>query len=136
MSQDLPENEIAKILDDWHYDAAHGNYDSYFNAMSANSVFIGTDKSENWQVADFKKWSKVHFEDGEAWSFTVKERNIYFSKDNKIAWFDELLDTWMGVCRGSGVLAKENGNWKIKQYVLSVTIDNDKIEEFIKLSQK
>ena len=26
-------------------------------------------------------------------------------------WFDELLDTWMGICRGSGVIIMENKEW-------------------------
>ncbi len=50
-----------------------------------------------------------------------------------MVWFDELLDTWMGTCRGSGVLEKNNKEWKIKQYVLSVTIPNDSIQKVIKL---
>jgi hypothetical protein len=29
------------------------------------------------------------------------------------AWFDELLDTQMKICRGSGILVKENKQWKI-----------------------
>ena len=31
------------------------------------------------------------------------ERHIYTSKSGDFIWFDELLDTWMGACRGSGV---------------------------------
>jgi hypothetical protein len=50
-----------------------------------------------------------------------------------LAWFDEKLDTWMGICRGSGVVARTKEGWKIKHYVLSVTVPNDKITEFIEL---
>lgn len=39
----------------------------------------------------------------------------------------------MKICRGSGVLVKENGKWKIKHYVLSMTIPNDNAEEIIKI---
>ena len=39
----------------------------------------------------------------------------------------------MKICRGSGVLEKINGKWKIKQYVLSMTIPNDNIDEVIKI---
>ncbi len=46
-------------------------------------------------------------------------------------WFDETLDTWMGVCRGSGVLINKNGKWLIKQYVLSLTVPNEKMKEVI-----
>jgi hypothetical protein len=30
--------------------------------------------------------------------------------------------TQMKICRGSGVVEKINGIWKVKQYVLSVTV--------------
>ncbi len=59
------------------------------------------------------------------------KRNIYFSKDGKLAWFDELLDTQMKICRGSGVVEKINGNWKVKQYVLSMTIPNDVVDKVV-----
>jgi hypothetical protein len=32
----------------------------------------------------------------------------------------------MKICRGSGVLVKIDGKWKIKHYVLSMTIPNKK----------
>jgi beta-lactamase class D len=35
----------------------------------------------------------------------------------------------MGVCRGSGVLVKKDGTWKIAQYVLSATIPNEKMKQ-------
>jgi hypothetical protein len=62
----------------------------------------------------------------EGLNFTVLERHIYFDQSKKIAWFDELLNTQMKICRGSGVLVKIDGKWKIKHYVLSMTIPNKK----------
>jgi hypothetical protein len=56
-----------------------------------------------------------------------------FSADKKTAWFDENLATWMGGCRGSGVCELVNGDWKISYYNLTVLIENEKIQQFIKL---
>jgi hypothetical protein len=42
----------------------------------------------------------------------------------KMAWFDE-LSTQMKICRGSGVLVKIGNDWKIKHYVLSMTVPNE-----------
>ena len=70
-------------------------------------------------------WAKPYFDKGKAWNFTSLKRNITFSADGKYAWFDELLDTQMKICRGSGVLEKIGGKWKIRQYVLSMTVPND-----------
>ena len=39
----------------------------------------------------------------------------------------------MKICRGSGVLVLLNGKWKIKQYVLSMTIPNETSDEVIKI---
>ena len=57
----------------------------------------------------------------------------YFDKSGNLAWFDELLDTQMKICRGSGVVIKEGNKWKIKQYILSATIPNPIMNEVIKL---
>jgi len=50
-----------------------------------------------------------------------------------LAWFDELLNTEMKICRGSGVLVKTGNEWKIKHYVLSITIPNANIKEVVKI---
>ncbi|MFT5863928.1 MAG: hypothetical protein ACI828_002596, partial [Flavobacteriales bacterium] len=62
-----------------------------------------------------------------AWSFTTLERNIYIANTGNMAWFDEHLDTQMGICRGSGVLMLTDGVWKIKHYVLSIAIPNENV---------
>ena len=39
----------------------------------------------------------------------------------------------MKICRGSGVLVKKDGKWLIKQYVLSMTIPNENVDEVVKI---
>jgi hypothetical protein len=68
---------------------------------------------------DFQEFAKPYFDKGKALNFTL-ERHIYFDQSKKTAWFDELLNTQMKICRGSGVLVKIDGKWKIKHYVLSM----------------
>ena len=127
---------IQTVLINWHKNAAEANFDAYFNAMSNKSIFIGTDASENWSIEAFKNFSKPHFDKGKAWSFTAIDRNIYIDTEGNIAWFDELLDTWMGICRGSGVLKKTDNYWKIEHYVLSLTTPNDNIEVVKSINKK
>ena len=126
---------INKVLDGWHIDAAETNFENYFGAMSAESVFVGTDAAEVWSVQEFKDFSKPYFDKGTAWNFKAIDRNVYVNADGTIAWFDELLDTWMGVCRGSGVLKKIATTWKIEHYVLSLTVPNDNIQDVIKVNK-
>ena len=130
----LARYQIDTTLNDWHKAAAEANFNNYFGAMTNDAIFIGTDATENWNKEEFIKFSKPYFDKGKAWNFTALERNIYFSSDMKTAWFDELLNTQMKICRGSGVLVSdEKGNWKIKHYVLSMTIPNDNTNEVVKI---
>lgn len=125
--------EISTVLDNWHKAAAEANYEGYFYAMAEESIFIGTDATENWNKKQFQDFAKPYFDKGKAWNFKAIKRNIYFSKDGKTAWFDELLNTQMKICRGSGVLVQENQQWKIKHYVLSMTIPNQNTNEVVKI---
>jgi hypothetical protein len=124
---------INSVLDTWHKSAAEANFKDYFNAMTDDAIFIGTDATENWNKTDFKTFAKPYFDKGKAWNFTALERHVYFSNDKKTAWFDELLNTQMKICRGSGVMVLVNNQWKIKHYVLSMTIPNDNTDEVIKV---
>ncbi len=121
--------KINLLIDGWHKAAADANFNDYFKRMSSDAVFIGTDPTENWQLEGFKAFCKPYFDKGKAWNFRSLDRHVYFSQDHSIAWFDELLDTQMKICRGSGVLKKENGEWKIAHYVLSMTIPNTDTKE-------
>jgi hypothetical protein len=116
---------LNQVLDQWHRDAATFNHKAYIGAMTDDGVFIGTDATENWSTAEFSTWSKPYFDKKKTWDFKPFNRHLYVGENVATAWFDELLDTQMGVCRGSGVLQKVNGRWKIAQYVLSMTIPND-----------
>ncbi len=132
-------NEIIessnKFIDNWHKAAAEANYSNYFDKMDSSSVFIGTDATENWPKKAFENFSKPYFDKGKAWSFTAIERNIYVNESGSLIWFDELLDTWMGICRGSGVIEIRNDQLKIKHYVLSVTVPNDDIQKLIAIKK-
>ena len=132
-NQTISKANINAVLDNWHKAAAEANYNDYFSLMADDAVFIGTDATENWNKTAFQAYSKPHFDKGKAWSFTALERHIYFDETGKTAWFDELLDTQMKICRGSGVLIKIGKEWKIKHYVLSMTIPNDNSIEVIKV---
>lgn len=131
--ENVQKKNIAKVLDDLNKFAATADFKNYFELYAEESTFIGTDANEVWNKKEFMAYSKTHFDKGKAWNFTSLKRNISFSTDGKYAWFDELLDTQMKLCRGSGVLEKIGNEWKIKQYVLSMTIPNDVSNKVIKI---
>jgi ketosteroid isomerase-like protein len=134
--------DINALLDAWHRAAATADETVFFDSMADDAVYLGTDPSERWTKEQFMAWSKKHFDKESAWAFEPRDRTVYLSTDGRFAWFEELLDTWMGVCRGSGVLVreagddKETGGWKIKHYNLAVTVPNDLIEAYISIFPK
>lgn len=124
---------IGTMLDRFNEVAASADYQHYFDFFTEDAVFIGTDATENWDKKSFMIWAKPHFDKKKTWHFTAIERHIYLDKTGKLAWFDELLNTRMKICRGSGVLIKEGDQWKVRQYVLSMTVPNDKTDSVVKL---
>lgn len=122
---------IASMLDAFNRAAATADYDDYFGYFTGDAVFMGTDATEHWDKPAFMAWARPYFDKKTTWDFTAVDRHIYFGPDGGIAWFDELLDTPMKLCRGSGVVAKQDGTWKIAQYVLSMTVPNDSVKAVV-----
>jgi len=115
--------EIDALLDGLHQDAHEGNYEAYFDRYSPEAVFLGTDKTERWNLEEFKTYAEPAFEDGHGWTYEVIDRN--WEGDGEIRWFDEiLLNEKLGHCRGTGVVLKINGEWKIAHYALTMLIPN------------
>lgn len=129
----VQKKNVGLVLDNLNEYAAKADFKNYFALFADESTYIGTDATEVWDKKQFMDYAKPHFDKGQGWSFKSLKRNIYFSKDGNYAWFDEVLDTQMKICRGSGVLEKIGGKWKIKQYVLSATIPNEVIDEVTKV---
>jgi ketosteroid isomerase-like protein len=128
------EAAVVETLDLWHMSAAEHQEDAYFSLMSKDAVFLGTDPHERWTKAEFQKWAHPIFSKGKGWTIKSVKRNIVISTDKKVAWFDEDVQSKeLGPGRGTGVLVKEKGKWKVSQYNLSVPIPNDKFEEARKL---
>ena len=125
--------QIVQTLDAFNDAAANADFNTYFDFFTEDAIFIGTDATENWNKKNFMIWAKPHFDKKKTWHFKSMERHIFFNKTGDVAWFDELLNTQMKICRGSGVLIKQNNQWKIQQYVLSMTMPNDQTKAAIQL---
>jgi len=136
LQTNLPKTDVNNVLNQWHKDVAQFNYDAYFDAMTDDAIFIGTDATEVWSKTAFQNFSKPFFDKKQTWNFKPISRNVYFDTSNQVAWFDELLDTWMGVCRGSGVLVYQDKQWKIQQYVLSVAVPNENMNEVVAIKKE
>ncbi len=131
-----PEKTVDEQMNKWHNSAAVSDLNGYFNFMTEGFIYLGTDPGERWTKADFLTFCKPYFERESTWDFKTNWRNWYFSDNGGVAWFEESLATQMEECRGSGVLKKVNGEWKIAHYNLAVVIENEKMKKFIKLRKK
>jgi|AntRauTorckE6833_2_1112554.scaffolds.fasta_scaffold00499_7 hypothetical protein len=122
---------VNELIDDWHQAAWNADSEKYFGQMADDCIFIGTDPAEVWTKQEFYEWSRHYFENERVWKFKGKNRHVYFNQDKTIAWFDEEVHSSAGIWRGSGVLSRESGNWKFRQYVLSMTVPNDLMDKVI-----
>jgi ketosteroid isomerase-like protein len=123
---------IAAVVDAFHAAAAKADEEAYFALLAPNAVFLGTDATERWDKAAFRAFAHPYFSQGKGWTFTPRNRHIDLSRDGRVAWFDELLDSaTYGECRGSGVLEKLDGGWKITQYHLTIPMPNDLAKELV-----
>jgi ketosteroid isomerase-like protein len=124
-AQTPAEQAVGAVLDDWHRAAAQADEGRYFGHFAEGAVFLGTDPGERWTKETFRTWARPFFQRGRAWSFRATRRAVALSEDGRTAWFDEDLATPnLGPARGTGVLAREAGGWRIRQYSLSVPIPN------------
>lgn len=128
------EAAATETLDLWHMAASEHQEDAYFSLMTKDAVFLGTDPRERWTKAEFQKWAHPIFAKGKGWTIKSVKRAVFLGPDHKVAWFDENVQSKeLGPGRGTGVLVKEKGKWKVAQYNLSVPIPNEKFEEARKL---
>lgn len=125
--------ELDKLIDTWHKSAANANYDAFFSLMDESFIYLGTAPGERWDKTTFSDFAKPFFDRGKAWDFKPSNRVWMYSDNKKMAWFDEDLDTWMRGCRGSGIMVKKKGEWKLVYYNLTVLIENEKVQSFIQL---
>lgn len=127
-----PNDDVAATLDRLHQMASEANFEAYFDLYTDDAIFLGTDATERWTKSEFIAYAKPHFDRGRGWTYSATERHIYLSADGTTAWFDERLDhASLGETRGTGVLVKIGGDWKVAQYNLTIPIPNALAGEFV-----
>ncbi len=132
-----PAREVENVLNQLHESATKADGKLYFTLFSSDAVFMGTDLTERWTLEEFKKYALPRFAEGKGWSYIVKKRNVTLAPLKDVAWFDEVLENKnYGLCRGTGVLVKSMGHWKISQYNLTIPIPNGVADSVVKLIQK
>ncbi len=140
---------LDTLMDRWHRAASTADEETFFGTMSADGIYLGTDRTERWVRDSMAAWAAPYFQRDVAWAFTPIERQWYLSDDGEVAWFEEHLDSpHMGVVRGSGVLTKvaaDGGTasgtasgtgsgavggsaWELRHYNLALAVPNDRMD--------
>ena len=130
-TEEEEEQAIRVVLDDWHRAASEADGERYFGHMAAEAVFLGTDASERWPLPEFRAFCEPYFARGVGWTYEPRARHVVVHDD--LAWFDEQLwNEKYGLCRGTGVLRKAEGAWRIAHYSLTLLVPNEIAPEVVK----
>ena len=122
--------DVSAVLDALHTMASEADFDGYFALYAQEAVFLGTDATERWTRQEFMDYTRARFDTGTGWTYHMLERHVSVASDGRTAWFDERLENEnLGETRGSGVLVREDGRWKIAQYNLTIPIPNEMARE-------
>ena len=129
---------VGDVIDDFHDAAAHGDKERYFSHLTDDAVYLGTDEWERWpKYPDFDNYVDGRFKDGSGWDYRSVDRIIRLNDRQDVAWFDEVLySETNGRIRGTGVLTRQSGQWKLQHYAMSFLIFNENWDEVIELTKR
>jgi ketosteroid isomerase-like protein len=124
--------EVATAVDEFHAAASAADEARYFSRITRDFVYLGTAADERWEGDDFRSFVHGFFSQGKGMTYVPSERHVRVGDDGRTAWFDERLTaSWCEHCRGTGVAVLQDGEWRIAQYSLSITIPDEIADEVV-----
>ena len=69
-------DRIGQALDRLHEAAARSDGAAYFALFAPQAVFIGTDATERWPLADFRAYAEPYFASGKGWVYHPRTRTV------------------------------------------------------------
>ena len=120
---------IERLLDEFHAAAAAGDRDRYLGLFAPDAVFLGTDDWERWPLDDFRSYVEQRFSGGRGWVYRARDRHVMFGPQGDTAWFDEIaVSPRWGRFRGTGVVQRIDGHWRVAHYSLTLLVPNERFE--------
>lgn len=120
------EQAVKAMLQDFHRAGVEADGERLFGHLLPDAIIFGTDKTERFTVAEYKAFVEPYLSKGIGWTSVPTEQNVFVSDDGQFAWFDERLDKpGFDELRGTGVLRKVDGAWKVAQFNLAFTVPNE-----------
>lgn len=124
--------EIDAVLDDFHAAAAAADEEGYLATLADSVVFLGTAPGERWAGEAWRGFVHRYFSQGKGWTYVPSARTVDIAEDGRVAWFDETVENeHYGTCRGTGVLRRTNGGWKVQQYNLTIPLPDELAPEVV-----
>lgn len=123
------EDAILALLNRHHEAAAVKNIEALQDVFSEGALFVGTDDTEKWtrnQLLDALEKTES------GWDMTdCHHRHVYAVPEmlGVATFFETMRHTKYGLLRGSGMVFKELGTWRISLYVLSFSVPNHVVDK-------
>lgn len=136
LSADPETAAVEAVIDRMHQAASRADGAAYFGQFTPDARFVGTDATEHWPLTDFRAYAEPYFARGRGWTYVPRDRVVTIAPIacRCVAWFDEkLTNESYGDLRGSGVLRLTDDGWKIEQYVLSLSVPNDRAARVVEV---
>jgi len=123
---------VDTVLDEFHDAAAAADEERYAATMTDDVVFLGTAPGERWEGTAWRDFVHSFFSRGKGWAYEPTDRTVVIAAEGNVAWFDETVENrHFGACRGSGVLRREGGEWRVAQYNLTIPVPDDLVPELV-----
>jgi SnoaL-like domain len=108
-------------LDALHQAGVDANPAAFTALLAQDVVFLGVDGAARLEGPSAREFFGEHLLQANTWTYRSSDRDMRLSPDGSVAWFDETLEhDQLGRGRGTGVLIRSSGGWKLAQYNLSV----------------
>ena len=116
-------------LDALHASAGRADGPAYFERLTPDLVWIGSDVSERWPRDSYIAYANFHFEQNRGWTYSARARQVWVASDpcDCLAWADEVLDSEAyGTTVGNVLMRRDDdGEWRVWRYAMTYPIPND-----------
>jgi len=111
----------ADALDALHRAGENADPAAFISLLTSDAVVLGLAGNARLTGKSLRDFIGASFPGGEAWNYRGAQREIRYSADGTVAWFDESLTRdHLERGRGSGVLVRTGAGWRVAQYSLNL----------------
>jgi len=112
----------AATLDALHEAGDQADPAAFVSLLTADAVVLGWAGKPRLAGQSLRDQIDAAFARGDAWNYRGTRREIRYSADGAVAWFDESLERDQRVRGwGSGVLIRSDAGWRVALYSLNLS---------------